>query len=405
MRVAIAVEGTRGDVFPMLALARALLSRGHDVRLCGPPDFADDAADPRITYHPVGPAIRPFMQEQAATLGGGALAVARAGERFLRQSMETHFRQLPDALEGAELVIAAGTQMVAASAAEAVGARYHYVAYYPAFFPTASAPPAFLPWQRLPAWLNRLAWRLGDGALRRALLDPMSAGRNALGLPPRRDLVGLVIGSDPLLATEPALAPPPDDTPVAPRCIGCLHPFEEEPLPEKLESFLAAGDPPVYVGFGSMPDPNPRLTTAVVLEAADRAGLRLVLSEGWAGLGDIALPATATTVGAVSHAALFRRVAAVVHHGGAGTTTTAARAGVPQVVVPHLLDQFWWSQRVYELGLGAPPLPRRRLDPRRLSESLLALRDNEILAERAGELGARLRRDLRERDDAASLLT
>ncbi len=388
----------------MLALGRRLAARGHDVRVCGPPDFAADASDRLLSYRPVGPAIRPFLKEQARTLGSGALAVARAGEHFFRESIERHFGELPEALGKAELVIAAGTQMVAASAAEAIGARYHYVAYYPAFFPTAQAPPAFMPWQRLPPWLNRLAWRVGDAALRRALLGTVSAGRAALGLPAHRDLVGLVIGSDPLLATEPGLAPPPADTPVVPRCIGCLHPFDEDPLPEKLEVFLASGEPPVYVGFGSMPDPNPQLTTAVVLEAADRAGLRLVLAEGWAGLGDSALPSTATTVGAVSHAALFRRVTAVVHHGGAGTTTTAARAGAPQVVVPHLLDQFWWSHRVKELGLGPPPLPRRKLDAKRLADSLTALRDNEILSERTAELGERLRRELREREDPASWL-
>ncbi len=398
MRIAIAVEGTRGDVHPMLALGGALRARGHDVWLCGPPDFAADAALP---YRPVGPEIRPFMRAQADTLGGGALSVARAGERFFRASIEQHFRELPPALEGAGLVIAAGTQMVAASAAEAIGARYHYVAYYPGFFPSASTPPAFVPWQQLPRWLNRLAWWLGRRALRRALLGAVSAGRTSLGLPARRDLVPLVVGAEPLLATEAELAPAPADTAVTPRCIGCLHPFEEEPLPEKLERFLGAGEPPVYVGFGSMTDPDPRRTTATVLEAANRAGVRLVLSRGWAALGDGALPENVITVGALSHAALFRRVAAVVHHGGAGTTTTAARAGVPQVVVPHLLDQFWWSHRVWQLGLGPPPLPRTRLDASRLAESIHALRDNEMVVERAASLGERLRRALREREHPA----
>ena len=59
----------------------------------------------------------------------------------------------------------------------------------------------------------------------------------------------------------------------------------------------------------------------------------------------------------VPHAAVFPRVAAVVHHGGAGTTTAAARAGTPQVVLPHILDQFYWAHRVERLGLGPRPLP------------------------------------------------
>jgi len=122
--------------------------------------------------------------------------------------------------------------------------------------------------------------------------------------------------------------------------LGCLHPFEPGPLPEKLEAFLDAGEPPVYVGFGSMTDPDPAAATRVVLEAVARAGVRAVLSRGWAGLGGVPLPSEVMEIGPVSHASLFARVAAVVHHGGAGTTTTAARAGAPQILVPHILDQF-----------------------------------------------------------------
>ena len=57
-------------------------------------------------------------------------------------------------------------------------------------------------------------------------------------------------------------------------------------------------------------------------------------------------------IGDVNHQALFPRVAAIVHHGGAGTTTAAAAAGVPQVIIPQMFDQHYWSQRVHALGIG-----------------------------------------------------
>jgi vancomycin aglycone glucosyltransferase len=160
----------------------------------------------------------------------------------------------------------------------------------------------------------------------------------------------------------------------------------------------------VYLGFGSMTDPDPAAATRLVLEAVQRAGVRAVLSAGWAGLGDLPLPEHVMVVGSVSHAALFRRVAVVVHHGGAGTTTTAARAGVPQILVPHVLDQFHWAHRVAKQGLGPPALPRRRLRAEALAESILAIRDNEILGERAAELGARLREALRTRPHPSDAL-
>lgn len=97
------------------------------------------------------------------------------------------------------------------------------------------------------------------------------------------------------------------------------------------------------------------------------------------------------TVGRCSHATLFRRVAAVVHHGGAGTTTTAARAGAPQVLIPHLLDQYYWANRVSQLGLGPPAIRRNQLTAAQLADTLAATLDNELLAQRADELGCRLR--------------
>jgi sterol 3beta-glucosyltransferase len=94
-------------------------------------------------------------------------------------------------------------------------------------------------------------------------------------------------------------------------------------------------------------------------------------------------------------------MAAIVHHGGAGTTTTAARAGVPQVVVPHIFDQIYWGERVRALGLGPPAIPRTRLSVERLAGALREMLENELIQERARELDARLRDHLVRREDPA----
>jgi vancomycin aglycone glucosyltransferase len=139
-----------------------------------------------------------------------------------------------------------------------------------------------------------------------------------------------------------------------------------------------------------MPDPDPAATTGRLLAAIDALGCRALISRGWADLGAVALPEHVMAIGAVSHPRLFPRVAAVVHHGGAGTTHTAARAGVPQVVIPHLLDQYYFARRVHELGVGPPAIARKRLSVSGLVETLRATLDNEPLADRAAELGRRL---------------
>jgi UDP:flavonoid glycosyltransferase YjiC (YdhE family) len=140
-----------------------------------------------------------------------------------------------------------------------------------------------------------------------------------------------------------------------------------------------------------MVDPDPAGTTRLLLEAIERAGCRAILSRGWAGLGDGPLPDSVFGAGALPHASLFPRLAAVVHHGGAGTTTTAARSGIPQVVIPHLLDQHYWGHRVHLLGVAPPPLPRHGLSAAGLAERIAATLENEFLSERARELAAKLR--------------
>ena len=126
---------------------------------------------------------------------------------------------------------------------------------------------------------------------------------------------------------------------------------DQRPLPAELESFLDAGTPPVYVGFGSMAAPTD--IARVAIDAIRAQGHRALVARGWAHLALIDDRDDCLAVGEVNQQALFGRVAAAVHHGGAGTTTTAARAGAPQVVVPQMADQPYWAGRVADLGIGA----------------------------------------------------
>ena len=157
----------------------------------------------------------------------------------------------------------------------------------------------------------------------------------------------------PWLAADPFLAPWKDLTDLDIVQTGAWILPDDRPLPDELEAFLDAGEPPVYVGFGSMAMRSHEDLGRVAIEATRAHGRRLILGQGWADLALTDDRDDCLVVGDVNHQALFPRVAAVVHHGGAGTTTTAALAGAPQVVVPQIVDQPHWARRVAELGIGA----------------------------------------------------
>lgn len=404
MRIVLAAEGTRGDAQPLIELGARLRTAGHDALLCAPPDFAVQAETCGVPFVPCGTSLRAFMAERAAVIDRHPLGVLSEGLRLLRERFETRLELLSSITHGADLVVGAGAELAASSAAEANGVAYRYVVYCPGMIPSCEHPPVFFPWQDLPARMNRLLWPAMLRPVSFALRGVLAPARRRLGLEPQRDVYRMLLGTRPLLAVDPSLGRVPHDAPFPLDQVAALHPTCGAPLPAKLDAFLDAGPPPVYVGFGSMPDPDPAATTRTLLEAITRAGCRAVIGAGWAALGDGPLPEGVVAIESVSHPMLFPRCAAVVHHGGAGTTTTAARAGVPQVVVPHLADQFYWARRGVRLGVAVPAMTRRRLDAAGLASALREALDNEVIAERAQQLGVCLRAEAAASDPVGTLL-
>lgn len=405
MRLALAAEGTRGDVHPLLALAERLRDRGHQALLCAPPDFREESEARGVEFRAVGIPVQSYLRENARALMGGARAMAREADRYLGSALARQFAALPVAAAGCDAIVAAGTQGAAASVAEHLGIPYRYVAYCPAVFPSERHGPGMLPFQGLSPRLNRWLWRALLAFTERRFRRWLDPERAALGLPPLRSCYAHLLGERPILAADPGLADVPSDVPIPVDRVACLHPLEGSALPPKLEAFLTAGPAPVYLGFGSMTDPDPAATTRELLAGLTRIGCRALISKGWAGLGGEPLPEGVFEVGSVSHARLFPRCSLVVHHGGAGTTTSAARAGVPQLLVPHVMDQFYWAARVHALGLGPPALPRRRLEAGRLAGRIAAALDAEWLSERARAFAAELQARRGALPDAAELLT
>jgi len=390
MRVLVAVEGTRGDVHPMLVLAGSLEAAGHRVAFCAPEDAGPQVRAHGFDFTSTGEDVHAFLSQNADALHTRGPRFFAAVNEWSARSIGSQFRVVPELASDAAFGVAAGTMMAASSAAELHGIPYRYVLFTPAMLPSRTHSPALLPWQSSRPSLNRLLWWLLPRVTRLGIGKHVDRQRRALGLEPMREPVRELLSPRPVLAVDDVLTPGPVDSPIPYEQMRCFHPFEPGPLPPKLEAFLESGAPPVYFGFGSMTDPHPQRTTACLLETIDALGVRAVISQGWAGLGESSVPENVFVAGSAPHASLFPRCAAVVHHGGSGTTHTAARSGVPQVVVPHVLDQFYFERRLHALGVAPPGIPRWKLGTANLVGTLEAVLDNELLAERARELGQRL---------------
>jgi vancomycin aglycone glucosyltransferase len=367
MRIILAPMGSRGDFQPMLALAIGLRSAGHDVLLITSPNFGDEARAFSVPVQTMGMDVETFMRQSGLEEqpGRAMWELFKLGRKLAGEDVET---MLPHC-RGADLIIGAGAQISARTVADVLRIPYLFVAYTPQALKSGEHAPMIYPVGKLPRVLNLLLWSMLAFTVRLVFAKPINQKRTTHGLAPVRDWhEHLFPAGGTLVAADPELAPLPSDA-RAP-CFGSIHLRDDRPLSDELERFLAAGPPPVYVGFGSMPDKKAEKTTELIVKAARAAQMRLVLSSGWAKLGANVSGEDVIVIGASSHALLFPRVSAVVHHGGAGTTAAALRAGTPQIVVPHLMDQLQWGRWVHERALGPAPIPRRKLSTERLTHAL-----------------------------------
>jgi len=378
VRVTILSIGSRGDVQPLLAFGAALASAGHEVRCASFPKFEPLVRGAGLEFLPL--AEGRMSQESAAEDGRGGPMLLR----FLKDTRAVGGRRLRDALDacdGAEVIVANELAMLVAwQVARQRGAGLVRVRLCPP--PRVANGPLARPVRAL-AWLALRPW--------------LASGSREAGLPPlphREPLSRLGReGVIELHAYSPALAGEDADAGGSTYVTGFWflegH-LDPAPTPELLE-FLASGPPPVCIDFGSMPDADPAATTALALEALDGAGQRGVLIRGTRRFQGAEFPDGVFAVDGVDHGELFARCAAVVHHGGAGTLAATVRAGVPSVVVPHMLDQRAWGRRLHELGVAPEPIPRRKLSVERLRESIAVAVTDAGMRERAVALGERIR--------------
>lgn len=389
MKFLIGAFGTRGDVQPGLALAQALGARRHSVTLAVPPDSLSlaraqgiEAQGVGLDYESISPrAAHGSLREMLGLL---PLVRAQVGEQLAA---------LEPAARGADVIVGVSVFMAGSLLAEASGRPFAFFGLGPQLFESADYPSFAVPFQRLPRGMNRASWAAHHVLWNRLLRTPLNRLREERGLAPVRRVWPALIGGNPFLAADPALAPAPRDHPIELTQVGALWLDDSQPLSEPTRAFLDAGPAPVYVGFGSMPDPDPARSTRRLLEAVRRAGARAVVSRGWARLGGEADPAGVLFVGPEPHGRLFPRCAALVHHGGAGTTHAAARAGVPQVVMPQLLDQHFWAHRVQVAGIGPGRVRRHGDDPEPLARALRRCLEDRGLCERAREVSRRMIND------------
>jgi len=330
VRVVLTNLGSTGDIWPFLALAVELRRAGHAPLMAIPPNFAALARSFDLPFTPVGPEFDVEKLRSAVEAIFAAPDSAQQTRPLLAtalQSLPQMFRELLDICQDADVIICGTTQPAGRMVHETIDIPFvtvHVVSF--------------------------ALW--GTAAMRQAIAPMINYYRAQEGLPPLRDPI-VADAHSPQLALHPVsrhVLRRPLDWPAHYQVVGYFFLDNDEgwtPDPA-LEEFIAAGEPPVVIDFGSMIHEDPEALTDLVLAAIAQAGCRAIIQRGWTGLGNRQLPPEVRVIGFTPHNWIFPRAGCIVHHGEHPLNAEIAR----------------------ELNCAGPPIPYSRLTAERLGSAI-----------------------------------
>jgi UDP:flavonoid glycosyltransferase YjiC (YdhE family) len=366
MKFVLASWGSRGDIEPCAAVGCELLRRGHEVRMAVPPDlvgFVEAAGLAAVAYGLDTQAIVEALRNFWTCLFGNFWRI-RDLIRLSREARELATRcrgemssTLTSLADGADLLF---TGLVFEQAAANVAEYYDIPLATLHYFP-ARANGHLVP--ILPSPLIRSAMTVVEWLVSRLMKKVDYAQRRELGLPkatgpsPRRIAER---GSLEIQAYDevcfPGLAAEWAKWDGRRPFVGSLTMELPTDADDEVGSWIAAGTPPIYFGFGSMPAcsavESAADTVAMISAACAQLGERALVCSGWSDFSRVPHFDHVKVVGAVNFAATFAACRALVHHGGSGTTAAGLRAGVPTLILWTLPDQLMWGAQVKRLKVG-----------------------------------------------------
>ncbi len=376
--ITLLASGTRGDVQPYLALGIGLRDAGFDVRIATHANFAALVASTglafaRLADNPSDLFARPGGEDALRLDWRHPLRNLRASLEYWRAARPVLARLLVSAwraAQGSDALVIGLPTLWGEHIAEALHIP-HIRALLQPITPTRDFPSPLLPFTfSFGAIYNRLTHRLVAQMMWLAWRGAIDHWRRATGQLESTPLFHRTGNAPTLYGFSPHVVPRPADWTSESITGYWFLPASSNWQPSaELEKFLDAGAPPVYVGFGSIGVREPAKTLEIIQQALARTGLRAIISTAH-NFVNVRSPKNIFSMTDVPHAWLFPRVSVVVHHGGAGTTASGLRAGVPTIILPLAVDQFFWGRRVAELGVGTSPIPQNKLSVASLSAAL-----------------------------------
>lgn len=404
LKVVCLTIGSRGDVQPYIALCKQLLKEGHKPRIATHAEFEPWVRKHGIDFAPVdgNPAelMRICVEHGMFTYN----FMKEANSKF-RGWLDDVCSSAWKACQGADVLIESPSAMAGIHIAEALEIPY-FRAFTMPWTRTRAYPHAFSVLEKkMGGGYNNITYITFDAIFWAAISSQINKWRRReLGLQ-NTSQAKMQANSRPFLYNfSPSVVPPPLDWPDWIRVTGYWFLDEadnyEPPtdLVEFIEKARKDGKKLVYVGFGSIVIDDPAALTKTVVESVLKADVRCILSKGWsdrletkdASKPEIPLPSEIFQIQAAPHDWLFKQMDAAVHHGGSGTTGASLRAGIPTIIKPFFGDQFFFAQRLEDLGVG---IWLKKVNTSVFSRALWEATNSQRMIVKAKVLGQKIRKE------------
>lgn len=406
MNIFIMTVGSRGDVQPMVALGKGLKEVGHNVTVATSASFEPFITENGLSYGYMTDELMQLVDSDAARSAMGdsknPIAYMQAMAQMTKDGNRINRQLMLDAWEAAkiaqpDLIIYHPKAFAGAHIAEKLGIPAMIAVLQPMIVSTSEYPPIGFPPKQWGGWYNRLGYKMismGYGAYN-GMVNTFRQESLGLGKLPRGVNILGNKATPVLHGFSKYVLPRPSDWPDTAHITGYwfLDQQTDWTPPADLQAFLDAGEPPVYVGFGSMAGRDPQRLTTAVIGGLQKANVRGVVASGWGGIKATDLPETIFKIEQAPHDWLFQRVAAVVHHGGAGTTAAGLRAGKPTVICSFFGDQPFWGEQVHKLGVGPKHIAQKKVTTDTLAAAITETVSNASMRQKAETLGAQIRQE------------
>ena len=391
MIIGIYTYGTRGDVQPYVALALALLEKGHQVILSGPADFKDFVEGFGVPFFPLygnAEAIMNSPEGQRILKTENSIKLMKYYFKAVDQMKAPLRKSYYESISRVDFIIAnSATLPIVSAIAEKQQKKVAYTYFMPPVVPTTEFPIEDLRLLNF-GWYNKLTYKIAHGLFWKFVKAGTNEYRKELGLPVlKENLLTYINRQKPLdlYCLSPSLISQPKDWEDNHKITGFLtipsrkretHPYDK--AAEALLSWLAEGDQPIYIGFGSNGIGNQEKFAKILTDLVEQTNERVLFCTGWSIFSDLPSHKNLFVTRYVNHEAILPRCKVGVFHGGAGTLATMLRHNLPVVVVSFYTDQPTWGKLVQRNGLGVH-IPVRKLTSEKLFKGIRHVQSAEIV--------------------------